>query len=81
MTNSGEVAGIWPAAICWAEVPVCAGSYSPETGVYPVLLFAPTGTMLDSRPPTPASLQVPSYHFCQEPGAILAAIGARATCS
>ncbi len=33
MTNSGEVAGIVPAVICWAEVPVFAGLYSPAAGV------------------------------------------------
>lgn len=80
MTNSGEVAGVRPAAICWPTVPLVDGAYSLSVGTYPVVLPAPTGTMVLSRPPTPASVQAPPYHFFQESGAILPAMGARATC-
>ncbi|WP_285521708.1 hypothetical protein [Streptomyces lavendulae] len=70
-----------PAATCWPAVPVVAGSYSRSAGVYPVALAESAGTMLLSRPPTPGWDQAPSYHLRQEPGAILSAMGARATCA
>ena len=81
MTNSGEVAGMVPAAICWSEVPGLSGLYSLSGAVYPVGLSGVTGVMLDSLPPMPGCDQWPSYHFRQEPFAIFSAIGARATCS
>ncbi|CAM5647686.1 hypothetical protein [Streptomyces narbonensis] len=81
MTNRGEVGGILPAATCWLTVPEFAGSYSAPAGVRPVVSEAVTGVMLLSRPPTPGSVQAPSYHFLQEPGAIFPEMGARATCA
>src|ERR1700716_3852786 len=81
MTNSGDLPGIVPAAICWLTEPVLDGLYSLATGVYPFGLAASTGTMLLSSPPTPGCDQAPLYHLDQEPPPILPEIGARATCA